>query len=228
MVDRENDREPQENEISSNADTEVPIDLIEEYQEERLTEAPKTLDKITIDPQAIAEMLVHAERFFEPEGPRFLNREVVGLLIGVDLESNHLHINRVEAVAEGSPMAVRFKEEHYHVYEKLNLRKDVEYVVGWYHSHPNIGLFLSVTDIVTHALSFQLKNPRAVAIVLDPSSIPKKVNYGDITDFSEILGIFQIEDLSQYRHKPPRELLSFLNFEAMYYRIPWKPLRKDF
>ncbi|MHA2060116.1 MAG: hypothetical protein ACW976_04995, partial [Candidatus Ranarchaeia archaeon] len=123
------------------------LDTIEIYQAERLTTVPKEHPKITIAPKAIAEMFIHAERFYERKGPKFLNREVMGLLIGVNVEKNHIHINRVEAVAEGSPIEVQFKEEHYHVYEKLNLRKDLEYVVGWYHSHPGIGLFLSVTDL---------------------------------------------------------------------------------
>ncbi|MHA2407565.1 MAG: hypothetical protein ACXACA_04285 [Candidatus Ranarchaeia archaeon] len=203
------------------------LDTIEVYLAERLTTAPKEYPKITIEPKAIAEMLIHAERFYERKGPKFLNREVMGLLVGVNLAENVIHINRVEAVAEGSPIEVQFKEEHYHVYEKLNLRKDLEYVVGWYHSHPGIGLFLSVTDLITHATSFQLKNPKAIAIVLDPSAIPSQVNYNQIKDFSDIIEVFQIESLTPFTEKTADELNSFLAYDAKYYRLPWKKKKRD-
>jgi 26S proteasome regulatory subunit N11 len=42
-----------------------------------------------------------------------------------------------------------------------------EMVVGWYHSHPGFGCWLSSTDINTQS-SFEALNPRAVALVVDP------------------------------------------------------------
>jgi proteasome lid subunit RPN8/RPN11 len=39
-------------------------------------------------------------------------------------------------------------------------------VVGWYHSHPRFGIFLSGTDLGTHHTAF--KNGPFVAFVLDP------------------------------------------------------------
>jgi proteasome lid subunit RPN8/RPN11 len=232
MVKKQDSDELKENEEFDNGgldNEELSLfDTIEVYLAERLTTVPVEHLKISIEPKAIAEMLIHAERFYERKGPKFLNREVMGLLIGVNMGKNKIHINRVEAVAEGSPIEVQFKEEHYHVYEKLNLRKDLEYVVGWYHSHPGIGLFLSVTDLITHATSFQLKNPQALAIVLDPSSIPRDINYNEIKDFSEILGVFQIESLTPFREETEDELHSYLAYEAKYYRLPWKKEHRDF
>ncbi|PVH48055.1 hypothetical protein PAHAL_4G228900 [Panicum hallii] len=40
-------------------------------------------------------------------------------------------------------------------------------VVGWYHSHPGFGCWLSGVDIKTQQ-SFEALNPRAVAAVIDP------------------------------------------------------------
>jgi 26S proteasome regulatory subunit N11 len=42
-----------------------------------------------------------------------------------------------------------------------------EVVVGWYHSHPGFGCWLSSVDCNTQQ-SFEQLNPRAVAVVVDP------------------------------------------------------------
>ena len=42
-----------------------------------------------------------------------------------------------------------------------------EVVVGWYHSHPGFGCWLSSVDMNTHQ-SFETLSPRAVAVVVDP------------------------------------------------------------
>lgn len=42
-------------------------------------------------------------------------------------------------------------------------------IVGWYHSHPGHGLFLSQTDLETHMQFYQF-SPYAVSIVADPKS----------------------------------------------------------
>ena len=48
-------------------------------------------------------------------------------------------------------------------------------VVGWYHSHPGFGCWLSGTDMGTQQ-SFEMLNPRAVAVVVDPiQSVKGKV-----------------------------------------------------
>lgn len=48
-------------------------------------------------------------------------------------------------------------------------------VVGWYHSHPGFGCWLSGVDINTQQ-SFEALNPRAVAVVVDPiQSVKGKV-----------------------------------------------------
>jgi len=42
-------------------------------------------------------------------------------------------------------------------------------IVGWYHSHPGHGLFLSQTDLETH-MQFHQFSPYAVSLVADPKS----------------------------------------------------------
>jgi 26S proteasome regulatory subunit N11 len=48
-------------------------------------------------------------------------------------------------------------------------------VVGWYHSHPGFGCWLSSVDVNTQQ-SFEALNARAVAVVVDPiQSVKGKV-----------------------------------------------------
>ena len=52
-----------------------------------------------------------------------------------------------------------------------------EMVVGWYHSHPGFGCWLSGVDINTQQ-SFEALSDRAVAVVVDPiQSVKGKVSY---------------------------------------------------
>lgn len=55
------------------------------------------------------------------------------------------------------------------------MRNRQESVVGWYHSHPGFGCWLSSVDINTQQ-SFEQLTPRAVAVVVDPiQSVKGKV-----------------------------------------------------
>ncbi|ULU01135.1 hypothetical protein L3Y34_001480 [Caenorhabditis briggsae] len=57
----------------------------------------------------------------------------------------------------------------------LKLVGRTENVVGWYHSHPGFGCWLSSVDVNTQQ-SFEALHPRAVAVVVDPiQSVKGKV-----------------------------------------------------
>jgi len=59
--------------------------------------------------------------------------------------------------------------------EMLKQTNRPEMVVGWYHSHPGFGCWLSGVDVNTQQ-SFEALNPRAVAVVVDPiQSVKGKV-----------------------------------------------------
>jgi len=59
--------------------------------------------------------------------------------------------------------------------ELLALVGRKEQLVGWYHSHPGFGCWLSIVDITTQK-SFESLNSRSVAVVIDPiQSVKGKV-----------------------------------------------------
>ena len=65
-----------------------------------------------------------------------------------------------------SPIHFRFHERSW---EKLWIgSKDGSNLLGWYHSHPGVGVFLSGTDLRTQQLYFSA--PWQIAVVLDPVS----------------------------------------------------------
>ncbi len=73
-------------------------------------------------------------------------------------------------MASGTDVEVEFKEEHYIKAETISTavaeRNDNEFIVGWYHTHPGLGLFLSPTDTINQ-LGYQTLNDKAIAVVFD-------------------------------------------------------------
>ncbi|MHA1783913.1 MAG: hypothetical protein ACTSVY_03330 [Candidatus Helarchaeota archaeon] len=100
-------------------------------------------------------------------------KEVYGLLIGYN-KGNHVLIENAVPVTHGSSIHVQFSIKDYifaaNINDLLVEKTNKLFFVGWYHSHPGLGLFLSGTDIVNH-LGFQNLNPLACAIVFDHTLI---------------------------------------------------------
>ncbi|MFX1514800.1 MAG: Mov34/MPN/PAD-1 family protein [Promethearchaeota archaeon] len=96
-------------------------------------------------------------------------REAIGLLGGQELRIDELTISRILFVTEGDEVSVSFSDDDFSAFEEI-LEKD-NYCLGWWHSHPGYGLFLSQTDIHTHIYSFQLHNALSVALVVEPTKI---------------------------------------------------------
>ena len=78
-----------------------------------------------------------------------------------------------------------------------------EIVVGWYHSHPGFGCWLSSTDINTQK-TFEQQVERTVAVVVDPiQSVRGKVvidafrTYGGNMDLGLALGGMKQNDQRQ-------------------------------
>jgi proteasome lid subunit RPN8/RPN11 len=78
------------------------------------------------------------------------------------------------AETANSPVHFRF---HPGSWEQLWTRiKDGSAILGWYHSHPGMGVFLSGTDLRTQQLHFAA--PWQIAVVLDPVSRETAIFHG--------------------------------------------------
>ncbi|UCG03630.1 MAG: Mov34/MPN/PAD-1 family protein [Candidatus Heimdallarchaeota archaeon] len=96
-------------------------------------------------------------------------KEAIGLLGGKELRTDELILSSILFVTEGDEVSVSFSDEDFKAFEDI-LENDC-YCLGWWHSHPGYGLFLSQTDIKTHIYSFQLHNELSVALVVEPTKI---------------------------------------------------------
>ena len=96
--------------------------------------------------------------------------EVCGVLIGQD------HDRRVQIAAciegenaEGAGAHVTFTQDTWeHIYGVKDKEYPDERIVGWYHSHPGFGIFLSEHDTFIHKNFFS--SPGQIAWVYDPHS----------------------------------------------------------
>lgn len=104
--------------------------------------------------------------------------EVMGLMLGEFVDDYTVRVTDVFAMPQsGTGVSVEAVDPVFQstMMEMLRQTGRPEMVVGWYHSHPGFGCWLSSTDMNT-AQSFEQLTARAVAVVIDPiQSVKGKV-----------------------------------------------------
>lgn len=103
-----------------------------------------------------------------------LDRENGGLLMGLpflDPETGALYVDIRFSVpaehAKGTSAHLQFTPEAWqHMSTQIEQEFNDLVAVGWYHSHPGLGVFLSSTDRATQRAFFS--NPWSIALVVDP------------------------------------------------------------
>ncbi|KXZ46341.1 hypothetical protein GPECTOR_44g20 [Gonium pectorale] len=136
------------------------------------TDTPQvdTAEQIYISSLALLKMLKH--------GRAGVPMEVMGLMLGEFVDDYTVRVVDVFAMPQsGTGVSVEAVDPVFQT-KMLDMLKQVgrpEMVVGWYHSHPGFGCWLSGVDINTQQ-SFEALNNRAVAVVVDPvQSVKGKV-----------------------------------------------------
>lgn len=129
-----------------------------------------TAEQIYISSLALLKMLKH--------GRAGVPMEVMGLMLGEFVDDYTVKVVDVFAMPQsGTGVSVEAVDPVFQT-KMLDMLKQVgrpEMVVGWYHSHPGFGCWLSGVDINTQQ-SFEALNARAVAVVVDPvQSVKGKV-----------------------------------------------------
>ncbi|PKI85721.1 multicatalytic endopeptidase [Malassezia vespertilionis] len=127
-------------------------------------------ETVYISSLALLKMLKH--------GRAGVPMEVMGLLLGTIVDDYTVSVVDVFAMPQsGTGVSVEAVDPVFQT-RMLDMLKQTgrnEVVVGWYHSHPGFGCWLSSVDINTQQ-SFEQLNPRAVAVVVDPiQSVKGKV-----------------------------------------------------
>lgn len=129
-----------------------------------------TAEVTYISSLALLKMLKH--------GRAGVPMEVMGLMLGEFVDDYTVRVTDVFAMPQsGTGVSVEAVDPVFQT-KMLDMLKQTnrpEMVVGWYHSHPGFGCWLSGVDINTQQ-SFEQLNKRAVAVVIDPiQSVKGKV-----------------------------------------------------
>ncbi|CCD16768.1 unnamed protein product, partial [Trypanosoma congolense IL3000] len=123
---------------------------------------PDTAETVQISSLALLKMLLH--------GRAGVPLEVMGLMIGELIDDYTIRVSDVFSMpqtATGQSVEAVDPEYQVHMLDKLSVVGRSEKVVGWYHSHPGFGCWLSGEDVMT-ARSYEQLTPRSVSVVIDP------------------------------------------------------------
>lgn len=124
---------------------------------------PNHFKKVKISAIALLKMVMHAR-----SGGTI---EIMGLLMGKIDGDTMIVMDSFALPVEGTETRVNAQTEGYeYMVEYLTLIRQVgrlENALGWYHSHPGYGCWLSGIDVSTQMLNQQFQEPW-LAIVVDP------------------------------------------------------------
>ncbi|MFX0148775.1 MAG: Mov34/MPN/PAD-1 family protein [Candidatus Hodarchaeota archaeon] len=152
---------------------------------------------VTIKPMAYYKMLVHVLRFGSKTQTVNEYKEAMGMLIGHQTgqgEIKDVIVEDVIPISHGGSIEVKFSPEQLGAFGEIDRQIWEEhgdknwFTVGWYHSHPNLGIFFSSTDIFNQ-LFWQDKNSSGLGIVFDHSFLEKPDDLG--------FRVFRLEDPSK-------------------------------
>lgn len=121
-----------------------------------------TAEQVYISSLALLKMLKH--------GRAGVPMEVMGLMLGEYVDDYTVRVIDVFAMPQsGTGVSVEAVDPVFQtkMLDMLKLTGRSEIVVGWYHSHPGFGCWLSGVDVNTQQ-SFESLNKRSVAVVIDP------------------------------------------------------------
>ncbi|MBY9014402.1 MAG: hypothetical protein KGD68_01790 [Candidatus Lokiarchaeota archaeon] len=132
---------------------------------------------VKIKPLAYYKMILHVLRFGNKARNHNQCIEVMGVLIGhledgEDKKFKNVIIEDSVPISHGSSVEVEFSINDYIFFEKANSMYYDKgfYIIGWYHSHPNLfqhKIFFSPTDVKNQFGWQNELNPSGIALVFD-------------------------------------------------------------
>jgi len=185
------------------------------------TDTPQvdTAETIYISSLALLKMLKH--------GRAGVPMEVMGLMLGDFVDEYTVRVVDVFAMPQsGTGVSVEAVDPVFQA-KMLDMLKQTgrpEMVVGWYHSHPGFGCWLSGVDVNTQQ-SFEALSDRAVAVVVDPvQSVKGKVvidAFRLINPQNMVLGQEARQTTSVLGHLQKPSLQAMIHgLNRQYYSIP--------
>jgi len=101
-------------------------------------------------------------------------REVYGILIGSIDNNKEVIIKDAIPMVVGDRAGVKYENKQYvdmaqidaSIFERAIQDQKNDFIIGWWHTHPNFGFFYSPIDCMTQ-LGYQIPNPHAVGLIFD-------------------------------------------------------------
>ncbi|MFX1317211.1 MAG: hypothetical protein ACFE9T_15220 [Promethearchaeota archaeon] len=137
----------------------------------------KNINKpVVVRAEAYKTIILYASRYANKSIAPENWKEIYGILIGYS-DNELVYVERAEALTFGHATDVQLDERHYGFIEEIQEKLDKErkglYMIGWFHSHPGLGLFFSYIDLINQ-LGFQAKNDDFCGLVFDHTLLGKK------------------------------------------------------
>eukprot|EP00013_Stygamoeba_regulata_P022526 CAMPEP_0177653818 /NCGR_PEP_ID=MMETSP0447-20121125/13953_1 /TAXON_ID=0 /ORGANISM="Stygamoeba regulata, Strain BSH-02190019" /LENGTH=326 /DNA_ID=CAMNT_0019157329 /DNA_START=108 /DNA_END=1088 /DNA_ORIENTATION=- len=176
---------------------------------------PHYFQKVKISATALVKMTMHARSAGD--------LEIMGLLQGTVSGSTMIVMDAFALPGHGTHTRVNPEAEHYEYLvgyvETIQQVGRLENVMGWYHSHPGYGCWLSGIDVSTQMLNQSHQDPW-LAIVIDPKRTMSsgKVDIGAFRTYPEGYKP-PISTPSEYQAIPLNKIEDFGVQKDRYYQL---------
>ncbi|MHA1157093.1 MAG: Mov34/MPN/PAD-1 family protein [Candidatus Heimdallarchaeota archaeon] len=99
-------------------------------------------------------------------------REIGGYLIGNIIQEKLLITEAVFAVAESNPTFVSFDNMmQFKILERLDERGKGEVILGWFHTHPGMQIYMSGTKLLQWLMMVTLLLEVVIKMITKPNSL---------------------------------------------------------
>ena len=130
--------------------------------------------KIKITVKAILKISSHSLKYANSKIRKEDWVEVIGLLSGrYDTAKGVLYLEDVYPMGHGTAVYAEIKDYNNFTRAYEEIKKNKQFICGWYHSHPSYGCFMSREDLGTQR-RYQKFWDKSVALVIDPYQINGK------------------------------------------------------
>ena len=156
------------------------LENIKEFKDE--DEKEKISKPVILKAEAYKTIILYASRYANRAILKKDWKEIYGVLLG-HTDDDFVYVERAEALTFGHDTDVILDERHYifisEIQDKLEeLNRNIkdkekkQYLLGWFHSHPGLGLFFSTIDIANQF--FFQTHPDGIGLVFDHTLLGKK------------------------------------------------------
>jgi proteasome lid subunit RPN8/RPN11 len=141
-------------------------------------------NKVFIKKEAFRNMLTHVLRFGNDALEK--SQEVLGICLGkYNTVNDKIIIENAVPIIHGDKVEIGFDKDMYDLFNEIEQKYSSD-LIGYYHSHPSWGLYLSDSDLKNIQYFQNEKFPNGISIVFDHTLVGKNGGLG--------FEIFRLED----------------------------------